>query len=123
MISYEILCAIGEIDDNFILSALYIIFALNADAVDSDYFVFYYEADNWHREVAIRAADGARNHGLLNISADDFFYTAFMYPKDVSEQEQIGNFFRTLDSLIVTQQKELGKLQNIKAACLSKMFV
>jgi type I restriction enzyme S subunit len=39
------------------------------------------------------------------------------------EQTAIGNFFRNLDTLIAAQQQELEKLQNIKKACLSKMFV
>jgi len=39
------------------------------------------------------------------------------------EQILIGNFFRNLDNLISAQQEELEKLQNIKKACLSKMFV
>jgi type I restriction enzyme S subunit len=39
------------------------------------------------------------------------------------EQTAIGNFFRNLDDLITLYQQELVKLQNIKAACLNKMFV
>jgi type I restriction enzyme S subunit len=39
------------------------------------------------------------------------------------EQAAIGNFFRNLDTLIAAQQQELEKLQNIKKAFLSKMFV
>ena len=42
---------------------------------------------------------------------------------DKLEQAAIGNFFRNLDTLITAQQEELEKLQNIKKACLSKMFV
>ena len=40
-----------------------------------------------------------------------------------AEQTQIGSFFRNLDNLITLHQRELIKLQNIKSACLSKMFV
>jgi len=39
------------------------------------------------------------------------------------EQTAIGNFFHNLDTLIASRQQELKKLQNIKKACLSKMFV
>lgn len=42
---------------------------------------------------------------------------------DLAEQTAIGNFFCNLDTLIEAQQEELKKLQNIKSACLSKMFV
>ena len=42
-----------------------------------------------------------------------------------SYQEQIiiGNFFKQLDDTIALHQKELAKYQQIKAACLEKMFV
>lgn len=42
-------------------------------------------------------------------------------PKD--EQTKIGNLFQQLDTLINQQQTQLGKLKNIKQACLEKMFV
>jgi type I restriction enzyme S subunit len=105
-----------------VLSTLYIVFALDTDVIDSDYLVTYYETDRWHKEVAIRAAEGARNHGLLNISADDFFDTAVQFPKDIAEQRQIGAFFAALDRLLTLHQRELEKLQNIKKSLLEKMF-
>ncbi|MCL2839139.1 MAG: restriction endonuclease subunit S [Defluviitaleaceae bacterium] len=40
-----------------------------------------------------------------------------------AEQIAIGNFFLTLDTLIDTKRQALKKLQNIKNACLNKMFV
>ena len=40
-----------------------------------------------------------------------------------AEQTQIGNFFKQLDDTIALHQKELAKYQQIKAACLEKMFV
>ncbi|MCL2839138.1 MAG: restriction endonuclease subunit S [Defluviitaleaceae bacterium] len=40
-----------------------------------------------------------------------------------AEQIAIGNFFFNFDILIKAQQQALEKLQNIKNACLSKMFV
>ena len=55
-----------------VLSTLYIVFALkHLEKDDSDFMTVFYDTDRWHRGVAERAAEGARNHGLLNISADD----------------------------------------------------
>lgn len=42
---------------------------------------------------------------------------------DLKEQKVIGMFFRNLDTLITLQQRKLKRLQNIKKACLEKMFV
>lgn len=39
------------------------------------------------------------------------------------EQTKIGNYFQKLDNLINQHQKQITKLNNIKQACLSKMFV
>src|SRR5690554_589500 len=43
--------------------------------------------------------------------------------KDNREQKQIVQFFQKLDHLITLQQTQIEKLQNIKKACLEKMFV
>lgn len=43
--------------------------------------------------------------------------------KDNREQKQIVQFFQKLDQLITLQQTQIEKLQNIKKACLEKMFV
>lgn len=42
---------------------------------------------------------------------------------DSDEQTQIGTFFKRLDNLITLHQRKLEKLQNVKKACLEKMFV
>ncbi|KAB7446918.1 restriction endonuclease subunit S, partial [Bifidobacterium longum] len=39
------------------------------------------------------------------------------------EQQQIGDFFAKLDSLITLHQRKLELLQNIKKSLLDKMFV
>ncbi|UGB03331.1 restriction endonuclease subunit S [Leclercia sp. G3L] len=39
------------------------------------------------------------------------------------EQAAIGNYFQKLDALINQHQQQITKLNNIKQACLSKMFV
>lgn len=42
---------------------------------------------------------------------------------DVEEQTSIGKYFHKLDALINQHQQQITKLNNIKQACLSKMFV
>ena len=103
------------------VSTLYICFALlNANP---DYLVTYYETNRWHKAVQMIAAEGARNHGLLNIAPDDFFDTLVSLPESQAEQQTIGAFFSRLDSLITLHQRKLELLQNIKKSLLDKMFV
>lgn len=106
-----------------VLSTLYIVFALkHPEKDDSDFMTVFYDTDRWHRGVAERAAEGARNHGLLNISADDFFDIDTTMPEDKVEQEKIGRLLKKLDTLITLHQRKYEKLVNIKKPMLDKMF-
>ena len=90
-----------------VLSTLYIVFAPKKEQqIDSDYLTVFFDTDRWHKGVAERAAEGARNHGLLNISAEDFFDIDLSVPKDIVEQKQIGAFIRQLDNLITRHQRQ-----------------
>ena len=86
------------------LSTLYICFGL--DLGDPDFLVTYYETNRWHGAVQMIAAEGARNHGLLNIAPDDFFETVLTLPCSTEEQKQIGCFFTQLNSLITLHQRK-----------------
>ena len=102
------------------VSTLYICFELLSG--DPDFLVTYYETDRWYKAVQLIAAEGARNHGLLNIAPDDFFETQICIPKRIDEQRQIGAFFGRLDSLITLHQRKYDKLCVLKKSMLDKMF-
>lgn len=104
-----------------ILSTLYIVFDID-ETVSSDYVVHYFDSSLWHSEIAKVATEGARNHGLLNIGAEDFLNIHISLPS-LPEQQAIANYFTQLDRQITLQTQKLEKLKQIKAACLSKMFV
>lgn len=105
-----------------ILSTLYIVFTID-DSMSSDYLTHFFDTTLWHKDVAERAAEGARNHGLLNISAEDFLDIAIWKPRSIEEQQQIASYFTSIDKQIALQTQRLEKLRQIKAACLDKMFV
>lgn len=44
-------------------------------------------------------------------------------PTKQEEQQKIGNYFKNLDDLIENHKEQLKKLNQIKKACLSKLFV
>lgn len=103
-----------------VVSNLYIVF--EAHNIDSDFLVTYYDTNKWYKEVAIRAKEGARNHGLLNISADDFLSSSFTIPLTISEQEKIGSLFKELSLQISSQIKCCEKLHKLKSALLTSLF-
>ncbi len=115
--------AIKRLDkyENGVLSTLYILF--KAVDVDSDYLAHYYESDKWHREVSMCAAEGARNHGLLNIAPADFFNTRLVVPKELEEQRAIGSYFSNLDNLINSHQEKISQLETLKKKLLQDMFI
>lgn len=118
--------AIKRLDryESGVLSTLYIVFKISDERkTSSDYIVTYYNTDLWHKGIQAIAAEGARNHGLLNVAPADFFETNLTMPKDYAEQQQIGSFFQQLDHLITLHQRKLDTLKSLKKAMLEKMFV
>ena len=101
--------AIKRLDryENGVLSTLYIVFRIkNEDILNSDFLMNYYDTNNWHKDIQAIAAEGARNHGLLNIAPADFFETELMLPQDIEEQKNIGNYFKSLNNLITLHQRK-----------------
>lgn len=118
--------AIKRLDcyENGVLSTLYIIFGIKEDVpVDSDFLASYYSTNLWHKGIHEIAAEGARNHGLLNIAPADFFETKLMIPQDVEEQKKIGKYFTMLEALITLHQRKYEELQKVKKFMLQNMFV
>ena len=109
--------AIKRLDryESGVLSTLYIVFRiLDEEKIDSDYLVTYYDTDLWHKGVQAIAAEGARNHGLLNIAPADFFETTVSMPQDIEEQRKIGAYFKNLDCLITLHQSKAESWKNKK---------
>jgi type I restriction enzyme S subunit len=112
-----------DLYENGVLSTLYIVFSIkDVKVTNSDFLTVFFDTDRWHKGVSERAAEGARNHGLLNISADDFFDIDLYLPRQEAEQKQIGAYFKQLDDLITLHQRKYDKLQNVKKSMLEKMF-
>ena len=117
--------AIKRLDryENGVLSTLYIVFGIKENnPVDSDFLVSYYNTNLWHKGIHEIAAEGARNHGLLNIAPADFFETKLMIPQDIEEQKKIGKYFEELERLITLHQRKCDEVKSLKKYMLQKMF-
>lgn len=104
-----------------VLSTLYI--AFKPTNINSDFLQHYYDTDKWYREIYRNAAEGARNHGLLNISANDFFNSKLITPSDNDEQLKIAKIINLFNRLITLQQRKLKQLKQLKKAMLQQLFV
>ena len=91
------------------LSTLYICFALTK--FNSDFIKHYFDSLKWYREIYMISAEGARNHGLLNVPTEEFFATLHTLPTDEAEQEKIASF---LDALIGRIEKQRSLVENLK---------
>lgn len=108
---------------NGVLSTLYILFGIKENnPVDSDFLVSYYSTNLWHKGIHEIAAEGARNHGLLNITPADFFETKLMIPQDIEEQKKIGKYFEELERLITLHQQKCDETKEFKKYMLQNMF-
>lgn len=108
--------------DEGALSTLYICFALN-DNEDSDFYQKYFDSLSWYPELQKICAEGARNHGLLNVSTNDFFQLKLHVPTSKEEQQKIASLFSEVDTLIQSAEKELEGYRELKQGMLQKMFL
>ena len=107
--------------DEGVLSTLYICFKINETIVDSDYLAYYFESTKWHRGLSDIAGEGARNHGLLNVSMADYFNTKHRFPV-IEEQKAI---VKILNAITEKERKAtlLGECyQKQKQYLLCQMF-
>ena len=103
------------------LSTLYICFALN-DGENSDFFNCYFNGLSWYNQMAEICAEGARNHGLLNVSANDFFNIKISVPSNPEEQQKIADFLSSVDEVIAASEAEVQNLETQKKAVMKKIF-
>ena len=104
------------------LSTLYICFGLKPNVgIDSDYLTYYFDSQKWNPEVAAICAEGARNHGLLNVPTADFFDIGIDVPS-LPEQRKIADLLSTVDSVIAAQQAEVDAWEQRKKGVVQKLF-
>lgn len=106
--------------DKGIVSPLYICFSAN-EGTNTDFYRQYFEAGMFNREIYKIAQEGARNHGLLNVSTPEFFSAALVFPP-VDEQKKIAEILSCCDRVIELKQQLIAELQWLKSGFLQAMF-
>lgn len=103
-----------------IVSPLYLCFTPR-QGVNSDFYLQYFEAGCFDREIYKIAQEGARNHGLLNVSTEDFFHSMLVFPP-LEEQKRITEILTQCDHVIELKEQKLDELKQLKKEFLRKMF-
>lgn len=107
--------------DKGIVSPLYICFSANEINKCPDFYVHYFEAGMMNREIQAFAQEGARNHGLLNISVDDFFNSYLLMPL-LDEQKKIAEILSAQDKLIALKEKLIEEKKRQKKYLMQQLL-
>jgi len=104
---------------NGVMSPLYTVFRTHD--IDNLYLEFYFKSTKWHRFMKLNGDSGAR-FDRFTISSTQFMEMPIPYPT-LEEQQKIGEYFESLDTLITLHQHKCEELQNIKKFMLQNMFI
>ena len=107
--------------DEGVVSPLYICFRPSKNNKSPDFYEQYFEAGMLNREIHAIAQEGARNHGLLNISIGDFFNT-FIIDADEKELNKIAEILNTWDKAIELKEKLIEQKKELKKGLMQKLL-
>lgn len=106
--------------DKGVVSTLYICFKCN-NPEEIDFWEQYFDAGILDSEILSIAQEGARNHGLLNISTGDFFGLNVILPTP-PEMKKIAECLSSFDDVIMVAENELDSLKAHKKGLMQQLF-
>ena len=106
----------NEVENDYVFSTGY---AQLRPYYDANFLLNLVQRDSFVKNVL----DNCTGTSYPAINASILAGLEVSYPEAEDEQAKIGNYFQKLDRLINQHQQQIIKLNNIKQACLSKMFV
>jgi type I restriction enzyme S subunit len=92
---------------------------INDERVDSEFFLQWIRS----KKMQERLTESNPASAMVNLVPMSELKAWDVVVPNKDEQTAIGNYFQKLDALINQHQQQITKLNNIKQACLSKMFV
>ena len=116
--------AIKRLDayDEGIVSTLYLGFGLNPEAaLLSDYLIQFCEVGGFNHQIHKVAEEGARNHGLLNVAAHDFFAMKLPVPP-IEEQLRVVAILGDAGHELTLLRKFLDQLRQQKRGLMQKLL-
>ena len=105
-----------------VLSPLYFCFRPNKEIVDTRYLQFFFDTNLWHKHIADIAVEGARNHGLLNMTVGDFYTMPILLPT-MKEQKEIAEKLSAIREKRVVEESIYRLFLQQKRYLLEKLFV
>lgn len=104
--------------DSGVVSSLYICFRIRPDVeADEDFFAHYFDGGMLNDEITGIAQEGARSHGLLNISVREFFKLKLRVPP-LADQRRIAEVLNTAQEEVRNIERQLERLRTEKRALM-----
>jgi type I restriction enzyme, S subunit len=107
--------------DEGVVSTLYICFRLKRGAAFPDFARIYFEGGKLDHELYKIAQEGARHHGLLNVTPSDFFNTEVLFP-DEREQVVIAAVVAAAEQELAVLSTKLVTLKQQKKSLMQKLL-
>ncbi|MDB1934979.1 MAG: restriction endonuclease subunit S [Clostridium sp.] len=104
-----------------VVSPLYICFTAKEN-ISTCFYEQYFESGALNNEIMKIAQEGARNHGLLNISVTEFFKDIKIVKPTIEEQNKIAEIFIQADKEIELLEKELEALKLQKKGLMQRLL-
>ena len=104
-----------------IVSPLYICFR-SRRIIHNDFLSLYFDSQKINAQLYKIVQEGARNHGLLNMSIDDFFNSIYLVIPSLQEQKKIASFLSSVDHKISQLEKKKTLLETYKRGIMQKIF-
>ena len=105
------------------VSTLYLCFDIKEEVVNSDLAKWYFESSQWYKGINNICAEGARNHGLLNVPTDGFFNTVHTLPSDPNEQLAVVDYLSNIQKKYEAAQRCLQAIENLRSGLLQQLFI
>ena len=105
------------------VSTLYLCFVIKEEVVNSDLAKWYFESAQWYKGINNICAEGARNHGLLNVPTDGFFNTVHTLPSDPNEQLAVVDYLSNIQKKYEAAQRCLQAIENLRSGLLQQLFI
>ena len=105
-----------------VLSTLYLCMGIkNEKKCYSDFFVYLFESGCLEKQLSLICREGARNHGLLNVSKEDFFNMSVPVPS-LNEQKRIAEFLLANEKELSLLKQQLALYKKQKQGLMQKLL-
>lgn len=105
-----------------VVSPLYICFRLKSKDTCIEFMEYYFESGLIDKEIYKIAQEGARNHGLLNISVTEFFNDINLFLPSYEIQKEYVNILSKISLVIDKQQQLIEKKKDLKKGLMQRLL-